>query len=103
VSQPTSTGPNGDFFGRLAFSPDTGALASLYDEYAQTQGGLPQTSGTALRLAVPTARAEVIDLRAFVEAADCHTDGDRASERTQLPAVRNLSSWTRPSSTAPTS
>jgi hypothetical protein len=63
VNRPTWTGLADDFFGRLAFSPDTGTLAALVDEYAQTQGGAPQTAATALRLAVLTARAEVIHLR----------------------------------------
>ncbi len=63
VNRPTRTGPTDDFIGRLAFSPDTGTLAAPVDEYAQTPGGLPQTAGTAPRLAVLTARVEVIHLR----------------------------------------
>ncbi|MFC5204642.1 hypothetical protein [Streptomyces kaempferi] len=42
MNRPTWTGLADDFFGRLALSPDTGTLAALFDEYAQTQGELPR-------------------------------------------------------------
>lgn len=42
VNRPTWTGLADDFFGGPALSPDTGTLAPLVDEYAQTQGGLPR-------------------------------------------------------------